>query len=73
MFTYILYRDGKEIKRFENQDNDFCILKYILDNTSQSMHYAFRYDGYSCKYFEQEKPDIIYDYNILPVPKRRKK
>lgn len=61
-YTYIIYRDDKEIKRFTNQKNDFCVLKHFIDNTSQSMNYAFIHGGYSCNYFDESEPDKVINY-----------
>ena len=63
MTTYIISRDNKEITRFTDQENDFCILRYFMTKYSNSMHYAFKYDGYKVEYFNQDEPKKLFNYN----------
>lgn len=58
MYTYIIYRDKNEITRIKDQRTDFCVLKYFINNTSNSMNYAFEYDGYSVTVLNQETSEI---------------
>lgn len=44
--TVYVLRDGKELKRFENQQNDFEGFRYLLNNQSQSTDWAIRYEGW---------------------------
>ncbi len=58
MHTYIISRDKNEITRIKDQLTDFCVLKYFIDKTTQSMHYALKYDGYTIKVLNQETNEI---------------
>lgn len=57
-FTYIIYLDSKEINRFENQESDSCVFKYLLNKQSQSVSYALKHGGYSVKIMNQSTQEI---------------
>lgn len=54
MFTYTIYQDKKEVTKFIDQKGDFCVLKYFMQKTSNSIHYAFKYGGYTATVLNQE-------------------
>jgi len=47
MATFIIFHNKVEQKRFENQESDICLFKYILNHQSQSVHWAIKYEGWS--------------------------
>lgn len=53
MFTFKIYKDNKIIKEFNNQNSDFCVLKFILNYQSNSMHHALKYEGYKVEEINQ--------------------
>jgi len=62
MYTYIIYSDKKEIKRFEDQNSDINIFKFMLNCQGNSMDYAFKYGGYSATVTDQDTKEIV-NYN----------
>lgn len=60
LVTYVIFKDGNEVKRFESQIDDFCILKYLLDVQGNSMDYAFRHGGYKVHYIKEDGK--VFDY-----------
>ena len=61
LYTYTLFQDDKEIICFKDQKNDFCVLKWFMNKTSNSMSYAFKYNGYKCTVKDQ-KTNLISEY-----------
>ena len=54
MKTYIIYNDNKEVKKFENQNSDFPVLKYIQSHQGQSLNWALKYGGWKVEEIDQE-------------------
>ncbi len=44
--TVIIYKDNKEVKRFENEESDFCAFRWLHQNQGQSTDWAMRWGGY---------------------------
>jgi len=58
--TYIVKRDGIELKRFENESSDFAALKYIQRIQSNSFHWAKQYEGYQVEVINNATGEISY-------------
>jgi len=54
MVTFKIYKDKELLKEFNNQDSDFCVLKYMLNHQSSSMHHALKYEGYKVEQIDEE-------------------
>ena len=52
---FIIYHEKKEVKRFENVESDFCLIKWFLNNQTHSMHWALKYEGYYIEMLEDGK------------------
>lgn len=53
MKTYKIFRDGKEVAIFEDQETDLKPCLYIQQNQSQSLTYALRYGGWQVEETDQ--------------------
>lgn len=60
MYTYIIYQDNKEVKRFENQESDFPTLKYIQSHQSQSLDYALKWGGWNVEEINEDTKESIF-------------
>jgi hypothetical protein len=58
MATFTIYHDKVEQKRFENQESDLCLYKYILSHQSHSVHWAIKYEGWYVE-MENEEGEFI--------------
>ena len=54
MVTFKIHKDNKIIKEFNKQDSDFCVLKFMLNHQSSSMHHALKYEGYKVQQIDEE-------------------
>jgi hypothetical protein len=54
MNTIVIYKDDNEVKRFENEETDFCALRWLLNNQGQSTDYAIRYGGYKVEIIDNK-------------------
>lgn len=56
--TVTVTKDGKTLKEFKNQTNDFEGFRYLLNNQSQSVSYAVKYGGYDIILKNEETGEI---------------
>ena len=60
MMTINIYRDNKVIKTFNEVDNDFCALRWLLSNQGNSCDHAIRYEGYKVELIDNDTNKIQY-------------
>lgn len=54
MTKFIISQDGKELKVFEHQDNDFEPFRWLLMHQGQSTNYALKYGGFKVEAIDEE-------------------
>lgn len=54
MLTFIITRDGKEVAKFTDQENDFKPFQWLLRNQGSSVHKALKHEGYKVEEINQE-------------------
>lgn len=60
MTTYNIYQDGKLIKTFKDEENDFKPLRYIQANQGQSFDWATTWGGWTLTYFDENGTELNY-------------
>ena len=58
--TYIVLRDGVELKRFENEYTEFTALKYVQRIQSNSFDWAKKYEGYKVQVISNKTGEVTY-------------
>jgi|688.fasta_scaffold84330_9 hypothetical protein len=53
-YKVIISQDGEIKKTFENEKNDFCALRYLLQNQCQSTDYALRHGGWKVELINEQ-------------------
>lgn len=67
--TVQVLRDGKIIKEWPNQKNDFVAFKYLLDHQGQSIHHAVRHEGWNVIGVDGEKEVFNYKKEVFNYKK----
>lgn len=63
LYTFIVTKDGEEKAKFENQKTDFEPFKYILNNQSQSVHWAMKWEGWKVQEINEDtKESSFWEY-----------
>ena len=47
--SYIIYQDGEEKQKFDNQESDSKPFGWLLRNQGQSVNYALKHGGWKVK------------------------
>lgn len=58
--TITVYRDGKELVKFEHEKSDFCAFRWLLNHQSSSTDWALRYEGYKVQIKNEQTGEISY-------------
>ena len=54
LFDYTIIRDGAEVISFKKQPSDLCVIEWFIRNTSQSMSWNRKHNGYSIDVHDSE-------------------
>lgn len=58
MLKVEISQDGEVKKTFENQETDFCALRWLLNNQGQSTDWAIKYGGWAVKITDNETGEV---------------
>lgn len=54
MKTYIVYKDGEELAKFEHQKTDIEPFGFILRSQSHSTQWAMKWEGWKVKEIDED-------------------
>ena len=60
LVTVTIFRDGKELKKFEHEKNDFCAFRWLLNYQSNSTDWALKYEGYKVELKDETSGETSY-------------